>query len=107
MDAIKTLELEVHLIPRIAAKVAKETTDGSGFFKVRAELHESGCFDYGNKTATALFFENYEPPYETRLVYDTRYVDVSDFGGLVRGILSDRYGENLEYIVTKEVVSFQ
>ena len=99
MATLQTIKLEAHFVPEIAAKVAEVTTDGADFERVTAELCESGAFDYGNRTATGLTFENLPPEYETSVGYDTRYTDVSDFKGLVEGLLKSRYGENLDHIV--------
>lgn len=99
MAIIKSLNLEVHLIPEVAEKIAKVTTDGADFVKIRAELHDSGAFQYGNKTCTVVFRENLPDDGLNPTVYDTRYVSVADFRGLVCRLLEDYYGENLERIV--------
>ena len=96
--AIKTIKLEAHFVPEIAAKVATETTDGADFERVTAELEKSGAFEYGNGTTTVVTFENLKQSFLNPAVYDTRYVSVSDFKGLVVGLLEERYGENLDYI---------
>lgn len=99
MATLQTIKLEAHFVPEIAAKVAGVTTDGADFERVTAELCESGAFEYGNGTATGLTFDNLPPEYETCVVYDTRYVSVKDFKGLVEKLLKSRYGENLDHIV--------
>ena len=99
MSTLQTINLEVHFVPEIAEKVAKNTTDGADFERVTAELRKSGAFDYGNGTATGLTYTNLPPEYETYVVYDTRYVSVKDFRGLVKGLLEDRHGEYIDHIV--------
>lgn len=99
MATLKTINLEVHFVPEIAAKVAEDTTDGADFERVTAELVESGASPYGNRTATGLTYTNLPPRFETHVVYDTRYVDVTDFKDLVTRILEDRHGEYIDHIV--------
>lgn len=97
--AIKeSLSFKVHLVPEIAKKVAKDTTDGEDTIKIRMELHDSGASPYGNKTCTVEFYENFEYPFQTERLFDTRYTDVSDFRKFATDLVTDEYGENLDYI---------
>ena len=97
-EALKTKTFKAHFIPRIAEKIAGITTDGNNYETVTAELHKSGAFDYGNGTCLVLDFTNLPPACETRVVYDTRYMNISDFDALVSDVLADRFGENLDHL---------
>ena len=97
MAVKESLKFNVHLVPEIAKKVTS-TTDGEQTIKIKMELCESGAFSYGNGTCTIMRFENFEPPYETERVYDTRYTSVKDFRKLSTDLIADYYGENLDYI---------
>lgn len=101
MEIYETKYYEVHLVPRIAEKVANDTTDKSPFLKVKAELGKSGAFDYGNGTAVGITIENLPDGFENHIVLDTRYYAgiKNDFSGFCKEWIKDYWGENLEHTV--------
>lgn len=100
MKVFETRRYLLHLIPRIAEKMAKNTTDGEPTLKVTAELVESACFSYGNGTAVGITFENLPKSFEREIGFDTRYESgiKSNFDGWCKEFFKSYYGENLEKV---------
>lgn len=100
----QTLKCRVHFVPEVTGKIAWDTTNYVPYFEVKAELGESGAFNYGNHTYAYIEVENLPKEFDREWLIDTRYVSgvKDDFEGFVKEWLGEKYGENLEDVEVLE-----